>query len=198
MSDQHKHIMTLLKSNQGYLTTRAAREQGVSNVTLHRMVSRGELIRLAQGLYAAPDIIPDPYYIAQYRCPQGVFSHETALFLHDLSDRTPLQLMMTIPTGGNTRLLTDPGMVFFYGKPALMELGSQKMSTPYGLPIIAYNEERTLCDCLRAANKLDKDLVLTALKRYMKNPESNKAQLLDYAEIFNIRDVVRRYLEVLS
>ncbi|MCL2882416.1 MAG: type IV toxin-antitoxin system AbiEi family antitoxin domain-containing protein [Coriobacteriia bacterium] len=198
MSNQKELIATLLENNHGYLTTKAAHEQGVSGVTLHRMTDRGELIRLAQGLYVAPEIIPDPYFIAQYRCPQGIFSHETALFLHDLSDRTPLQLMMTIPTGGYTRLLTDSDMLFFYSKPSLVDLGSLEMATPFGLSVIAYNRERTLCDCLRAIDRLDKDLVLTALKRYAKDPECNKAQLLEYAEVFKIRDVVRRYLEVLS
>jgi len=198
MTDQHKLVMASLEDNQGYLTTKIAQAQHVSGVTLHRMAGRGEIVRLVQGLYCAPDIIPDPYFIARHRCPQGIFSHETALFFYDLSDRTPLQLMMTIPTGGSSRLLTDPDMLFFYCRPSLIDLGSLEVSTPFGLPVIAYNKERTLCDCLRAINKLDKDLVLTALKRYMKDPESDKAQLLTYAETFKMRDIVRRYMEVLS
>jgi len=42
------------------------------------------------------------------------------------------------------------------------------------------------------------DLVLTALKRYMKDPSSNKAKLLEYAGLFKIRDIVMRYMELFT
>jgi hypothetical protein len=64
--------------------------------------------------------------------------------------------------------------------------------------VAVYDAERTLCDCLRSIDKLDKDLVLTALKRYMKTPGIDKAKLLEYAAVFKIRDTVLRYMEVLS
>ena len=61
----------------------------------------------------------------------------------------------------------------------------------------AYNIERTLCDCLRYIDKLDRDLVLTALKRYAKHKDRDSLMLLEYASVLKIRDVVYRYLEVL-
>ena len=61
-----------------------------------------------------------------------------------------------------------------------------------------YDAPRTICDCLRNVDKLDKDLILTALKRYMKDPSGDKAKLLEYAAMFKIRDMVLRYMEVLS
>jgi predicted transcriptional regulator of viral defense system len=191
-------ILALLRENKGYLTTKMAREHAILGYTLHRMVKQGLLERVAPGLYTDMDTIPDPFFIAQHRCPKGIFSHETALFFHGLSDRVPLRLMMTIPTGWNSQLLTDRDMVFFYCKPELAGLGVGDSTTPLGLPIRVYDVERTLCDCLRAIEKLDRDLVLTALKRYAKDPAGDKSKLLEYAEIFKIRDMVRRYMEVLS
>lgn len=175
-----------------------AQENGVDNLTLHYMLKRDQIERAAHGLYVSTDIILDPYFIVQYRCPKAIFSHETALFFHDLSDREPFQLMMTIPTGWNSQLLTNPDMLFFYCKPSVAELGICKKQTPFDHTVNVYDAERTICDCLIAINKLDKDLVLTALKQYMKNPEGDKAKLLEYAEIFKIRDMIRQYMEVLS
>jgi predicted transcriptional regulator of viral defense system len=190
-------VFALLEERSGYLTSREAQENGVENKTLQRMTERGQIERAAHGLYTAADIFPDPFFIAQYRCPKGVFSNESALFLHDLSDRNPLRLMMTIPSGWNTPLLKGDDIQFFYSRPRWMSLGVCALETPSGTRVRAYNTERTLCDCLRNIAKLDRDLVLTALKLYAKGADRDSEKLLEYASELKIRDTVYRYLEVL-
>lgn len=197
MIDTTKKIYRLLEARSGYLTTKEARKNGLTNKTLRRMADQGLIERVAHGLYVSADVFPDPFFIAQYRCPKGIFSNETALFLHDLSDRNPLRLMMTIPSGWNTKLLTDSGTLFFYGSPLKMGLGVCEIETPYGMKVRAYDVERTLCDCLKNIDKLDRDLVLTALKRYVKSRDRDSAKLLEYATVLKIRDIVYRYVEVL-
>ena len=191
-------VYSLIEQNSGYLTAKDARDNGVENKALQRMAARGLIERVTHGLYISEDTFPDQFYVTQYRCPKGVFSHETALFLHDLSDRYPLRLMMTIPSGWNTQLLTDKNMLFFYNGQKRMRYGACEIETPSGVKVIAYDTERTLCDCLRSIDKLDRDLVLSAYKRYVKSSVRNSAKLLDYAAAFNIRDTVYRYLEVLA
>jgi predicted transcriptional regulator of viral defense system len=193
-----ENVFTLLKERGGYLTSKEARENGVENKTLQRMAECGLIERAAHGLYIGADIFPDPFFIAQYRCPKGVFSNETALFLHDLSDRNPLRLMMTIPSGWNTPLLKNDDIQFFYSRPKWMGLGICVLETPSGMKVSAYDTERTLCDCLRNIDKLDRDLVLTALKRYVKGKARDSAKLLEYAFALKIRDMVYKYLEVLA
>jgi len=187
-----------MEKQRGYLTSKDARSFGIDNKTLQRMASSGRIERIAHGLYIDSEVFPDPFYVAQYRCPKGVFSHETALFLHDLSDRNPLRLMMTIPSGWNTKLITDKSIVFFYSEQKRMNLGVSEVETPSGVTVVVYDIERTLCDCLRNIEKLDRDIVLTALKRYMKMNTRDNAKLLEYSNVLKIRDVVYRYLEVLS
>ena len=195
---QEDIVFTLLNDNNGYLTVKTAGENGVSATTLKRMAEQGVIERAAHGIYVSAETIPDPFFIAQRRCPKGVFSHETALFFHDLSDRTPFQLMMTIPSGWNTRLITSDEVLIFYSKPKHVGLGVAQAVTPYGHSVAVYDAQRSICDCLRSVDKLDKDLVLTALKRFMKDPAGDKAKLLEYAAMFKIRDMVMRYMEVLS
>ncbi|MCL2437405.1 MAG: hypothetical protein FWD00_05140 [Clostridiales bacterium] len=195
--DAFEKVYALLNERSGYLTTREARENGIKNKTMQRMADQGLIERVAHGLYVGMDIFPDPFYVAQYRCPKGIFSNETALFLHDLSDRDPLKLMMTIPSGWNTKLLTDESILFFYNSPKKMSLGVCEIETPNGMMVKAYDAERTLCDCLKHIDRLDRDLVLTALKRYTKSRDRDNAKLLEYAAALKIRDMVYRYLEVL-
>jgi len=195
--DVTEKVYALLRQEGGYLTSKTARENGLNNITLQRMAAKGLIDRAAYGLYVSIEIFPDPFLIAQYRCPKGVFSHETALFLHGFSDRDPLRLMLTIPSGWNTRLLSDDSILIFYSKQKHMGLGVCELETTSGVKVRAFNIERTLCDCLQNADKLDRDLVITALKRYVKDKNKDSAKLLEYASELKIREIVYRYLEVL-
>ena len=198
MTEAIEKVYALMKEQSGYLTSKEARNNGVENKILQRMTERGLIDRAAQGLYVSADIFPDPFYIMQYRCPKGVYSHETALFLHDISDRDPLKFTMTIPAGWNSKLLTGEDLQFFYNTPKKMLLGVCETETPSGVKVRTFDAERTLCDCLKNIDKLDRDLVLTALKRYVKGKNRDNAKLLEYATALKIRDMVYRYLEVLA
>lgn len=196
---QKDKVIELLKENNGILTSGEAKEAGVAYKTLQRMSRVGEIEKLKQGLYMDTNQMEDDYFLSQFRCKKGILSHETALYFHDLTDRTPLKIMMTIPSGYNTRLLKEKRKYkFFYISEKLHTIGKIKMETPFGHQVSVYDKERTICDCLKKKDKLDLDLVTEAVKRYLKIPGADYAKLLEYAEIFNIKDLVRNYMEVLK
>lgn len=197
MTDEKK-IYELLQENSGIITSREVREAEIEYKVIQRMHHDGKLEKLTHGLYGEPALLEDPYYITQYRCPSCIFSHETALFFHALSDRTPEQLMITIPSGHNTRLLHDRERYkFFYVASCLHEIGVMTMSTVYGRDVRVYDLERTICDSLKRRDQLDRDIVNEAVKRYVRSSQADFTKLLHTAELFNIRDTVRTYLEIL-
>jgi predicted transcriptional regulator of viral defense system len=192
-------VLKLLEKNNGVLKASQATQAGIDNKVLQRMNNAGEIERVAHGLYIDPNYMEDSYLIAQYRCKKGIFSHETALFLHDLIDRTPLQLTLTVPSGSNTRLLRErQNYQFFYNNKEIYELGKMAMVSPAGNQIYVYNKERTICDCVKKKQQMDVDLVNSAIKQYMKELGANFDQLLEYAEILNVRETIRQYMEVLA
>lgn len=192
-------VIKLLNERNGIITSKQVSNIGVSGTVLARMKEEQLIEKVAHGIYVDIDTFADEYLISQLRCKQGVFSHETALFFHDLTDRTPSRLMLTIPSGYNTRLLKEKEMYsFFYCKKELHDIGQMIMSTPYGNEVMVYNKERTICDIVIKMDKLDTDIVVDAIKRYMKESRASYATLLKYAEKFKIRDKIRQYMEVLS
>jgi len=192
-------IEKLLKENNGIIKSEDIATLGVDNKVLQRMALKGELERISHGLYLTANYMKDEYMLVQYRCSKCVFSHETALYFHDLSDRTPFQLMMTIPSGFNSRLLKDiEKYKFFYSNKNLHNIGVTSSVTSYGNQIKLYDKERTICDCIKKIDKLDSNIVLTAVKRYMSEPGADYTKLLRYAEIFKVRDTVKQYMDVLT
>ncbi|MCD4715020.1 MAG: type IV toxin-antitoxin system AbiEi family antitoxin domain-containing protein [Clostridiales bacterium] len=199
MMSQKYLVDKLLKEKNGILTSGEAREAGVSYKTIQRMKQSGEIQKLEQGLYMDPNQMEDEFFLTQYRCKKGIFSHETALYFHDLSDRMPLQMMLTIPSGYNTRLLKEKDKYkFFYIDEKLHIIGKTTTETPYGHQVFVYDKERTICDCIKKKDQLDADIINESLRRYMKMPGADYSLLLGYAEIFKIKDLVRKYMEVLT
>jgi len=191
-------VLKLLKNNNGLITSLEAKSKGIDNKILQRMEKLGQLERVEHGLYMDSNQMEDEYYLSQYRCKKGIFSHETALYFHELADRTPFQIMITIPSGYNTRLLKEKNKYkFFYVAKNLHTIGKITMKTPYGNEVYVYDKERTICDCLKKKEQLDSDLVNDAVRRYLKTPGSDYATLIKYAELFNIKELVRKYMEVL-
>lgn len=197
MNDEEK-ILKLMKANNGLIKTSEIVSNKINKMALIRLVQKGIIERIERGLYIDSNKMEDSYFIFQYKCPKAVFSHETALYFHDLSDRTPIELMITVPSGYNSRLLKDNNYKFSYIKDELYELGKIMIKTPYGNDVYCYDIERTICDIIRDKNKIEKYQFIDALKRYSDLKIKDILKLYNYAEKFNIKNEVKNYMEVLN
>ena len=190
-------LQSVLNQNGGILTTAQANEVGVSNERLRLLVHSGDLERVTTGIYVLPDEFTDKMFIVQLRRPKIIYSHETALFLHELTDRDPISYMVTVPTGYNPTRLREDGFTVFTIKRELHEIGVTKLTTMFGNSVTVYDLERTICDCLRSRNNLDIAVVTDALKRYAKRKDKNLNKLMQMAETFKVTKLLRGYMEVL-
>ena len=191
-------VYELMKVNAGILTSKVAGENDIDNKILQRLCKNGDIERISRGIYLDANFIEDEYLVLQLRCKYCIFSHETALYLHGLSNRNPIELTITVPSGHNTRLMKDKKKYrFFYVKKELHEVGLISLKSNYNNLIKVYDLERTICDCIKKRKELDSDLVITAVKEYMRRSDKNLPKLLEYADILNVRKEVKQYMEVL-
>jgi len=190
-------LQSVLKQNGGIATTAEANEVGISNERLRLLVKSGDLERVTFGVYILPDEFADKMYIAQLRRPKIIYSHEAALFLHDLTDRDPINYSVTVPTGYNASRLQENGFTVYMIKRELHKVGVTKINTMFGNPVVVYGLERTICDCLRSRNQLDIAIVTDAMKRYARRKDKNLNALMQMAETFKVTKLLRSYMEVL-
>ena len=182
---------------EGAVRTAEVNEVGVSNERLRLLVNSGELERAAFGVYILPDEFEDKMYIAQLRGTKIIYSHETAIFLHDLTDRDPLSSTVTVPAGYNIAQLRKEGFTVFSVARELHDLGVTKLTTMFGHTVIVYGLERTICDCLRSRNRMDVAIVTDAVKRYVLRKDKDLYTLMKMSETFGVSKLVRSYMEVL-
>ncbi len=187
----------LFQQHGGTVRTAQAMEAGVTKPTFYAYVKARNMEKVAHGIYAAPDVWRDSMYLIHLRCKQAVFSHESALLAHDLTDREPLQFIITVKTGYNPSTLKEEGLQVYTVKEELHEVGRTMMQTAFGHTVPIYDMERTICDLLRSRSRIEEQTFQTALKQYALRADKNLRTLMRYAKLFHVEKKLRQYLEVL-
>lgn len=190
-------IATLLEASQdGMITTAQFTAAGIHRSVLQRLVEDGELYRYDRGIYLKNDTWEDDFYLLQKKYRRGIYSHDTALYLHGYSDRTPLQYTMTFPKGYNAPSLKQEPVIIKRVIQENYSFGIAEIISPCGNRIYVYDLERTLCDILRGKGS-DIQIINDAMKRYAASKEKDLFKLMQYAEQLRVKPKVLHYMEVL-
>ena len=103
---RYKQLAERAAENFGYLTGADAQELGVPMGTLNALSRRGQLERVAHGIYRVPLIPPsrlDQYMLATlWPDGRGRITHESALELYGMSDVNPAKIHVTVPASYRT------------------------------------------------------------------------------------------------
>lgn len=195
--DYMEDLTAVAVENGGIIEAKAAAEHGVSKAMLSKLCGQGMIERVARGQYVLPDAMEDELLSICKRSDNLIFSHETALFLHGISDRTPFVHAITVPSNR----APSPGLKqqckVYYVKRELFDLGRCTAKTPAGNDVPAYDLDRTVCDVLRSRSRVGTETLLAALKLYAADPRKDLNRLSSYASAFHIENVLRQYLEML-
>lgn len=190
-------LTAISKENGGIIETKIAARYGISKAMLYKLCKNNKIHRIVKGQYILPDELEDELLSISKRSAQIIFSHETALFLHGISDRTPFENTITAPSGCVPSTAIKAECKVYYIKTELFTLGRIDKKTPAGNIVPCYDLERTICDCVRSRNKIGTETFLTALKLYAASPKKDLNKLNFYAKQMRIANVLRQYLEVL-
>lgn len=102
-----QRLFDVAQQQQGFFTTKQAKAAGFAENTHPYHVRAGNWIREHRGIYRLAQFPPpDRPDLALWSLwsrnrneeIEGIFSHQTALSLHELSDLNPAKLHMTVPT----------------------------------------------------------------------------------------------------
>jgi len=192
-----EQILKIAYDNNGVVTSAQVTKDGILRQHLRVLVDKGLLEHSERGVYIIPTVFDDEMFNLQMRFKRGIFSHETALFLLDLTDRTPVKYSLTFPLGYNTTALNSENVKYYRVKASLYELGIITTKSPGGNNVRLYNPERTLCDILKGRSATEIQVVTDAFKRYAYLEKKNIPLLSKYAKLFRVEKKLRSYLEVL-
>ena len=102
----NKNLYRIAEIQQGYFTTKQAKQAGYAENTHPYHVRAGNWVREQRGIYrlarfpasSQSDLVKWSFWSRDRSdAPQGVYSHVTALSIYELSDVMPSKLHMTVP-----------------------------------------------------------------------------------------------------
>ena len=190
-------IEEIIEKQHGMLFSSNLTEHNIPRVYIKAFLDKGLIERVSRGVYVSTLQIEDEMFMLQKKYPKLIYSHETALYLHGLSDRTPLKFSMTVPSSYKVVDTISNKCKIYFIKKEYIDLGVKNGLSSMGNPVRVYNIERTICDCVRSRNRMDKEILSNALQRYAQLPNSDITLLLDYARKLRVESIIRMYLEVL-
>ena len=192
-----QEIIDFAKRNNGIVTSAMVSSAGFPRGCLKYLSDTGKLEKTARGVYVIPSVWEDEFVNIQNRFKKGIFSLETALFLWELTDRTPIKFHMTFPQTYNLTSPKNEGIICNSVVKSIYALGITDVKTPSGNTVKAYNIERTLCDILKKCNHSDIQIITDTFKQYVHHRDKNIPLLSEYSKILKVEKKLRTYLEVL-
>ena len=196
-SERFEQLDRLLTEHDGMLQTAQVIASGIVKPIFYEYVKEKNLQQVAHGIYVSEDAWVDAMFLLHLRCNQAVFSHESALFFHDLTDREPSKYSVTVRRGYSPTSLKAEGLSVYTMKPELFDVGLSSGQTPFGHTVPVYDMERTICDLLRSRSRIEIQTFQGALKAYARRKDKNLRALMQYAGMFKVEKILRQYLEVL-
>jgi len=140
-------LFGVAQAQAGYFTTGQAAQAGYSPQLLAYLGDK-KVLRVRRGIYRLvhfPSSDHEDLVVSWLWSEQaGVFSHETALALHDLSDALPSKVHLTVPASWRRRRLRVPAGVVLH----FADVGERERTSFGAVPVTA--PLRTLADCIDA------------------------------------------------
>ena len=177
-SERQKELYQLAESQGGYFTTKQAAALGYSSSKRIYHVRAGNWLREYRGIYRLARF-PEPerpdlilwWLWSRDRSdhPTGVFSHQTALSLQDLTDANPARLDLTVPKDFRRNAPIPKALRLHHA-----EVSSKDQEVLYGVPVT--NALRAILDVWEEGS-LARSTIREAFIEAMKRGRITKTQV---------------------
>lgn len=199
MRTTHAASILHLAKQRPYFKVKDAEQVGASRVVLTRLVREGQIKRVIRGLYRdahAPTSEHEELLKVAHQIEQGVFCLFSALRLFGI--KTPLfhGVWLAVPPQYKPPRITSSKLHFArLSRPAFS--AGIETHTVNGLQIRVYGVAKTVADCFRLHDKIGFPVALETLRQAWINNLLDMEELLHYAGILQVEEVMHPYLESL-
>jgi len=197
--DATGEAIALFRERGGTLRTSEALRLGISPRTLYALRDTGVLEPLARGLFRLANLPPlsnPDLVIVAHKIPQGVVCLVSALAFYELTTQIPTAVDVALESGSTRPRLAFPPVRVFWFSGAAWGQGVERHQVD-GMPVRIYGPEKSVADAFKFRRRLGIDLALEALKAYRARPDFDVNELLHYARIGRVEQVISPYLEAL-
>jgi predicted transcriptional regulator of viral defense system len=198
-TESGQKAIELFREQGGILRTSEALRLGIHPRTLYALCDAGVLERLSRGLYRLAELSPlshpDLVTVA-LRVPQAVICLLSALAFHKLTVQIPHAIHVALESRSQAPHLDYPPLQIFWFSGLAWSEGVET-HTLDGVVVRIYGPAKSVADAFKFRHKIGLDVALEALKFYRRHPGFDIGELLRYARICRVENVIVPYLEAL-
>ncbi|OGO16227.1 MAG: transcriptional regulator [Chloroflexi bacterium RBG_16_48_8] len=197
--DKINEARKIFLDNGGVLRTRDAIGEGIHPRTLYAMRDAGIVETMSRGLYRLSNLPPlgNPDIVAvALKVTKGVICLISALAYYEITTQIPHYIYVALPRGAEQpRMINPPVRPYWFSGRSFSE-GITKEEID-GIPVRIYSPEKTLADCFKYRNKIGLEVALEALDLYRREKIVKVDEILRFARINRVENVMRPYLEAI-
>lgn len=184
----------------GVLRPRDLEVTGLPGTYLARLARRGLLTRIGRGLYTLPGAPAGEHQSlaeAARRVPRGVVCLLSALRYHGLTTQSPFEVWMAIGEKDRRPKADGQALRIVRYSPEALRAGVDTHEID-GVRVRIFSPAKTVADCFKYRNKIGVDVAIEALKDCLQRRRCSADELVRYARICRVWNVMRPYMEAVA
>ncbi len=192
--------ISIFKLHGGMLRYSEAISEGIHPRILYKLCELGIIKKLQRGLYALtdlPDIEEPDLVVISKIIPKGVICLISALYFHRLTVQIPRWVDVAVHQKYIPAQLKHPPIQIHWFSDKFYNNGIEKHNF-CGAEIKIYSREKSIIDCFRLRKKIGIDIVIEALKSYLKQDNINITLLIKFAKESRISKILEPYLQAFT
>ncbi len=181
------------------LRTRDLEAHGIWRANLRDYVEQGVLTRVGRGLYTLVGVeAGENHSLAEIgkRVPQGTVCLLSALRFHGLTTQQPHETWLALDGRARSPKTDSLALRIVRFTGAALSEGCEEHVIE-GVPVKIYNPAKTVADCFKFRNKIGLDVALEALRETWRARRCSMSEMMRYARVCRVANVMRPYLESL-
>jgi predicted transcriptional regulator of viral defense system len=192
-----KKLKTLLSVNGGIVKTKVLNDNGFSSRDIKWLAQNSLIDRVKQGHYIERQRTISDIEITAKLIPNGVLCLFTAVDYYELATVNPTEICVALPRGVTCPVLPPKLFIkIFHMTSSHFETGITEAEIN-GTTVRIYNAEKTVCDCFKYENEVEKAIAIEVLKNYIAGKSCNIQKLLEYAKLLGKKKIIYPYVEAL-
>jgi len=196
---KREKIYRVSEEKRGMASYKEIIKAGFNKAFLKGNLDSGRIQKVDRALYRLSDgvTLSNPDLVAvSIKVSKGVVCLLSALAFHEATSEIPRYVNIAIPRGAYANKINYPPVKFYRFASKAWETGIEKFEID-GYQIKVYSLAKTVADCFKFRNKIGMDVAREALKIAITEKGVQPKEIMQYAEICRVDNIIKPILEAM-
>ena len=199
MEKKSQEMINYITGHGGVVRFSSVLKAGFHPDSLIALIKEGKVEKIARGLYRLTDFEfashPDLVTVS-LQAPRGVICLISALAFHEATSEIPRRVDIAIPRSSRSYKIAYPPVKFYRFAQVAWEEGIE-IHEIEGYTIRVYSLAKTIADCFKFRNKIGMNVAREALKIAITEKGVKPKEIMQYANICRVNNVIKPILEAM-